>query len=222
MSLEVFTQWLADAKSFYLRLADVEHLDFDTLALDVKEPISETKLSQLEKTLPYPLPDVFREIYTRCTAGATFRYVCDPDESVLQDIQNVFGQKYIYGGRTLFDSDALVAHIQEINDDADVAEEDGHGDQADYRRSVPFLRSGNGDFLAIHPDLNSVVYLGHEVGYMPLSKSFEQFLSHWPRYAYAGPEYWILKRFLGANGSLKSPEPEQRASLKRIFPHIMA
>ena len=216
----MFNEWLTEAESFFERLRDVDHFDFDTLKIEINRPASKSTLQKIEKGLRLAIPDTFREIYLNATSAATLRYTCDVGESLVGQMKTAFGQKHLYAGGTLFDIESLPAHLDEIEDGAEMLEDEGFDEHVLWRRSFPFLRTPNGDFLAVDLDTDGVVYLGHENGSLRLTKSLESFLSSWSLYAYAGPEWWILDKFRGAKGLLIKPSAAQRKSIRLLFPHI--
>ena len=66
----------------------------------------------------------------------------------------------------------------------------------------------NGDYLSLNiteeKDNPSVVYLSHDDESFIIAESFTDFLTHWERLCYIGPESWMLENFRNENGYINS------------------
>ncbi len=66
----------------------------------------------------------------------------------------------------------------------------------------------NGAYLGLDiteaKDNPPVIYLSHDDESFVISESFTDFLTHWERLCYIGPEVWILEKFRGENGYISS------------------
>jgi hypothetical protein len=78
----------------------------------------------------------------------------------------------------------------------------------------------NGDYLALDiteaKDSPLVVYLSHDDESFVIAKSFTDFLTHWERLCYIGPESWMLESFLGKNGYINS-DSVKAEDLRRLL-----
>lgn len=222
---EAFSKWLFDANSFFERLHAIGGA-FDTFSVDIAPPMSAAEFNALEESLGRHLPPLFREILTSCTSRATLRYVWDPPEHLMPVLKEVFGKSYIYGGGTLFDSSSLALHLsdcQEFATDSWLAEEEFEADQRFWLSGIPFLRMPNGDYLAIDPDTEAVVYLSHDSTSRFVGSDLMAFLHAWQLLGYAGPESWIIKRFIDAStGNLAVPSRDQAKGIHRLFGNVPA
>lgn len=217
---DAFTNWLFDAKSFFERL-NASGGTFDTYSVDIAPPMSAAAFSSLQDSLSRQLPPVFREILTSSTSRATLRYVWDPPDHLKPALKEIFGQRYIYGGGTLFDSSSLALYLsdcQEAATESWLAEEEFEADQRFWLSGIPFLRMPNSDYLAIDPETESVSYLSHDSTSSFVGSDLMAFLNAWQRVGYAGPESWIIKQFIDTStGHLAFPNKNQAEGIHRLF-----
>ncbi|MFO0978389.1 MAG: hypothetical protein U0996_18430 [Planctomycetaceae bacterium] len=217
---DAFTNWLLDAKSFFERL-NASGGAFNTYAVDIAPPMSAAAFTSLQDSLSRQLPPLFREILTSSTSRATLRYVWDPPDHLKPALKEIFGQRYIYGGGTLFDSASLALALSECQEAATeswLADEEFEADQRFWLSGIPFLRMPNSDYLAIDPETESVSYLSHDSTSSFVGSDLMSFLNAWQRVGYAGPESWIIRKFIDTStGYLGFPNKNQAEGIHRLF-----
>ena len=222
---KAFTNWLSDAKSFFESLNALGGT-FDTFAVDIAPPMSAAAFSSLQDSLSRQLPPLFREILTSSTSCATLRYVWEPPDHLKPALNDVFGERYIYGGGTLFDSASLALSLNECQESATeswLADEEFAADQRFWLRGIPFLRMPNSDYLAIDPETESVSYLSHDSTSSFVGRDLMAFLNAWQYLGYAGPETWIIKNFIDTStGYLSHPDKAQTDGIRRLFGNVPA
>lgn len=222
---KAFTDWLFDAKSFFESLNQLGGT-FNTFEVEIAPPMSAAAFSSLQDSLSRPLPPLFREILTASTSCATLRYVWDPPDHLKPALKEVFGQRYIYGGGTLFDSASLALSLNECQEAATeswLAEEEFATDQRFWLSGIPFLRMPNSDYLAIDPETESVSYLSHDSTSSFVGSDLMAFLTAWQHLGYAGPETWIIKKFIDTStGYLSFPNDDQADGIRRLFGNVPA
>jgi hypothetical protein len=152
--------------------------------------------------------------------------VWDPPDHLKPALKETFGQRYIYGGGTLFDGASLAQFLSECQEAATeswLADEEFEADQRFWLRGIPFLRMPNSDYLAIDPETESVSYLSHDSTSRFVGSDLMAFLNAWQRLGYAGPESWIIKKFIDTStGYLSFPDEDQADGLHRLFGNVTA
>jgi hypothetical protein len=78
----------------------------------------------------------------------------------------------------------------------------------------------SGDYLALDvteaKDNPPVIYLSHDDESFVIAESFTEFLKHWERLCYIGPESWMLESFLGENGYINSDSAKAKELRKLL------
>ena len=92
---------------------------------------------------------------------------------------------------------------------------------AHLKRSVPFARMPNHDFLALDPEPDvddpPVVYLSHDGESKLIAASFASFLGEWARLGYIGPELWFLEDFIDRRSGCLTSESKKAKALRELF-----
>lgn len=201
-------KWLARAEQFVRPASRLP--DEWGFSVTIEPPLSEHDADELAKTLPLGLPAPLREFYTQVTSGCECTYHWTPTEANLRLLKDVFPHQYsVYGGvRIISASRLLDAHGMHSWWQDVAGREDLRSQWEIWRQCVPFISVGNGDFVALHvtndPLQLPVVYLCHDdpdLCVLPLSDSFNQFLSDWESLFYIGPEIWLLNPFMARKGN---------------------
>jgi hypothetical protein len=115
----------------------------------------------------------------------------------------------LWGGALFINAADLSQHLLNCRDWAEetwVAEYPQ--DKNFWLNSVPFVEMNNGDYLSLdtteEKDNPSVVYLSYDDESFIIAESFTDFLTHWERLCYIGPEVWMLENFRSENGYVNS------------------
>jgi len=110
-----------------------------------------------------------------------------------------------------------VADARQYADNSGIA--DFPEDQEIWKRSIPFFRFNNADFLAFDPlgdpDDPYVIHLDHEGDPRLVSRNLASFLIEWPRICYVGPgDIYDLEKFLDDETGVLSGEVPAAVSLR--------
>lgn len=194
--------------------------EFETV-LAVSPPIDTAALTELSKSLPYDLPRPLRDFFLNGSAEITFRYAFDLGVDAPEGLRS-----WIHGGEMasvadpVFSAEKLSAYVtdaREYADNSGIA--DFPEDQEIWKRSIPFHRFNNADFLAFDPvddpDDPYVIHLDHEGDPKLVSRNLASFLIEWPRICYVGPgDICDLEKFFDHETGVLSGDVAQAVALR--------
>ena len=216
--------WTERAVSFTRNLAELT-ANFDDVKSEVSVQPQLTKAelvviaSKIDKQIPQELANFWLTGSRHCNCT----FICeDANPEIVPQIEAIFGSfQEIYGGAFLIDAANLPQHLLNCRDWAEetwVAEYPQ--DKSFWLNSVPFAEMNNGDYLALDTteakDNPPMIYLSHDDESFIIAESFTDFLTHWERLCYIGPESWMLENFLGENGYINS-NSEKAEDLRRLL-----
>ncbi|MGC6564388.1 MAG: SMI1/KNR4 family protein [Akkermansiaceae bacterium] len=210
-----YSKWVERAKGF---IEDVRGLPGEMeVTIEVKPSMTRHEVDLLAKGLPLGLPNVIKDFLSQGSASCECNYVWEPDDSLIADFAEVIeDEDYLEGGATL----CLGAELASLQEMAKETATYFTGDDQESRigrdlwgSAFPFVQVGNGDSLALLTSKNvenpPVVYLGIYGGCEVISPSFSEFLYHWERICYVGPEGWFLSEWRDpATGHIDSKLPK--------------
>jgi hypothetical protein len=149
------------------------------------------------------------------------RYVLEPAGDALVRLHSVLpDEPRIYGGpriASLSELAVLSAGVTEWASGTWIAHDEAQ--RMIWESSRPFLQLDNGDYLAFdlrHPTDPPVVYLNHDEESVTIARTFDEFLRAWEGLCYLGPEHWLLREFVGADGYLVA-NGDRAARLRALF-----
>lgn len=173
----------------------------------VGPPATLAEIEKAEKELGFRLPSKFRDVFLNFSG----------DVDIFWAIK--FSASETVMGECVWNLPALVETVKEFDDSiesfADETDEEirnwltlGYGRKA-------FFNVKNGDCILVTVGDNvnqEIVYFSHDSldlgeGHGAiLGKDFEEFIDHWSRLAFVGPDFYGFQCFLGPNGF----EPDKR------------
>jgi len=91
-----------------------------------------------------------------------------------------------------------------------------------WQNAFPFISIGNGDVIACDVsgalDDPPIIYLDHEGEQQPpIAKTLSDFLHHWERIYYVGPDCWDLKPFIDKRTGFLNSELRAAKKLRETF-----
>ncbi len=162
---------------------------------------------QIDSPIPVAIEQFLRTGSARCDCHFWTQF---EERILLDDGGHMLRTDSLYGGARLCHAEASPEWLDACQGASEIFEEledAGPRHAAIWRRSFPFAKIGNGDFLAL--DLAAaddaenppVVYLGHEFcsdeePLRPIAPNFEAFLRNWEQVCYIGPQIWMLGPFI--------------------------
>lgn len=221
---DFFSNWMKTAERFFGQLRQSEgevEVEFR-----IEPTLDRTSIKKLQETLPKEIPPVLQEILEHITSGITSNYYWEPKESLRDLLKPLYDSRSYCGGGALFTASKFSGWFNDMND----AIENGWFDDDEkfepYRQlwatSFPFFSLANGDYLAIADDGVRIAYLSHDDASFIVSESLEEFLTCWQAIGYAGPEHWVLKRFLDEKTKrFNRPSKEQHEQLQQLFGSLL-
>jgi hypothetical protein len=221
MSVSDCQEWVKRAQSFLERLPERFAGEIET-NVSFAPPLDEAGMRSIESALGFALPRALRVFFRDGSGACNCRYVWKPNETARPVLQSLLGLDYLSGGPNLWEAEYLnenFACCQEYAEDWN-----DEGDEGNEKRlwleSLPFAYIENGDYLAVSladgGDDPAVVYLAHDDASQVIAPSFTQFLAHWERLCYVGPESWLLNNFLDGNGFINA-DSEQASRLRALL-----
>ena len=179
------------------------------------------EIDTCQAALGFDVPIEFRKFLDAGLAGFRRSFCWGPTDAHRAELHDLFGrQKNIYFGPKFIPLKELPlyqagAKLWATNYDQ------VESDEAEILlHALPFIGIDNGDFIAMdlrHSEDNPpVVFFAHEEGCFQLSRSLTRFLECWERLAYIGPEIWMLRPFIGMDGSLNE-NSEKASKLRAVF-----
>ena len=215
-----YAGWVARALAFASGLERLSHAEVRSAQVD--PPAAESDIRAVERDLGRTIPAPLRTFFERGASGLDCGYALTPSGQDLDRLRGLLpDETRIFGG-------AQIGPVPELTDFSravrEWAEETWVAESAAERfiwdSSLPFTRLDNGDYLALDLRTNEtdprVVYLNHDDESFLLAPDFAAFLVTWERLAYIGPEHWLLREFLGADGYLDS-ESDRASGLRALF-----
>ncbi len=176
----------------------------------VQPPLIESELAEITSKIDKYVPSELNRFWIAGSRHCDCTYICeDINSEIIPKIEKIFGSfQDIYGGASFINAADLSRHILNCRDWAEETWVAEYPQDKDFwLNSVPFIEMNNGDYLALYiaeaKDNPTVVYLAHDESFI-ISESFTDFLSHWERLCYIGPEVWMLENFRGENGYINS------------------
>ncbi len=204
--------WIERAVSFADNLAELAPSFGDVRSeVSVQPPLTESELTEIASKIDKQIPQELANFWLIGSRHCDCTYICEDAKSeIVPQIETIFGSfQEIYGGASLIDAADLPQHLINCRGWAEetwVAEYPQ--DKNFWLNSVPFAEMNNGDYLALDiteaKDNPFVVYLSHDDESFVIAESFTDFLTHWERLCYIGPEVWMLENFRGENGYINS------------------
>ncbi len=204
--------WVERAVSFTDNLAQLAPY-FDDLKSEVSvhPSLTESKLIEIASKTDKYIPSELAQFWLTGSRHCDCTYICGEAKSeIIPQIETIFGSNQeIYGGASFISAANLSQHLincQGWAEETWVAEYPQ--DKNFWFNSVPFAEINNGDYLSLDiteaKDNPSVVYLSHDDESFIIAESFTDFLTHWERLCYIGPESWMLENFRNENGYINS------------------
>ena len=204
--------WIERAVSFADNLAELTLYFGDVRSeVSVQPPLTESELTEIASKIDKQIPQELANFWLTGSRHCDCTYICEDAKSeIVSQIETIFGSfQEIYGGASLIDAADLPQHLINCRGWAEetwVAEYPQ--DKNFWLNSMPFAEMNNGDYLALDiieaTDNPPVIYLSHDDESFIIAESFTDFLTHWERLCYIGPEVWMLENFRGENGYINS------------------
>ena len=204
--------WIERTVSFTHNLAQLEpHFGKLKREILVQPPITESELAEITSKIDKFVPSELKRFWLTGSRHCDCTYIFeDANPEIIPRIETIFGSfQDIYGGASLINAKDLSQHLLNCRNWAEetwVAEYPQ--DNFFWLNSMPFVEMNNGDYLALDiaeaRDNPTVVYLAHDDESFVIAESFTDFLLHWERLCYIGPEIWTLENFRGENGYINS------------------
>ena len=193
-----YSAWVERAKKF---VGELSFPDESDISVEVAPPLSDKEADALNESLPLGLPKPLREFYTTGSADIACSYYWSPHEdSHASQLDELLYSYSLYGGPSIIPAQQLAPH----GDFIDWIDEDEHPEAFELAdNSVPFIAVGNGDYVTLQVESESVLYFCHETPEAPIasiSPSFEQFMTDWERLCYLHPMQ--IGAFYGPDGML--------------------
>lgn len=184
------------------------------MKIAIDPPLPQSEADRLNSVLPHGLPEGLRDFYTTASAHAVFSYYWEPDRIDYDELADVLPHEYSFGGgHQLCPAAELEKEQRNLYGMADIYRDVG-GPSVEAARvmseSVPLFLLGNGDSIVLHvaasKNAMQVIYASYSYDHqesplIPLSATFDEFMEHWERLGYLGPEIWLLFPFLDDSAS---------------------
>lgn len=210
--------WIERAVLFTHSLAQLAPY-FDELKseVSVQPPLTESELVEITSKTDKYIPAELTEFWLTGSRHCDCTYICGGAKSeIIQRIETIIGSNQeIWGGASFTNAADLSQHLLNCRDWAEetwIAEYPQ--DKNFWVNSVPFVEMNNGDYLSVDiteaKDNPSVVYLSHDDESFIIAKSFTDFLTHWERLCYIGPESWMFEKFRSETGYINSDSVEAK------------
>ena len=221
------TDWIATINRFAENMRQTVSDGLESGAFDKEDaeefetfltvaPVSDSSfIDTLSEDLPYTLPSTLRDFFLTATAELNFRYAYDLGDNAPDGVSS-----WLRGGELasipdpVFSAAKLPEYLADVQNYADTSGiADYPEDQAIWKRSIPFFRYNNSNFLALDPILDAedppVILLDHEGDPRLIARNLAAFLIEWPRTCYIGPgDYYDLKAFIDeGTGTLSGDTP---------------
>ncbi len=207
-----YNLWIERAASFTRNLAELAP-NFDDVKseVSVQPPLTESELTEIASKTDRQIPQELANFWLIGSRHCDCSYICEGAQSeIVPQIENIFGNfQEIYGGASLINAAELPQHFLNCRDWAEetwVAEYPK--DKSFWLNSVPFVEMNNGNYLALDiteaKDNPPMIYLSHDDESSVIAGSFTDFLTHWERLCYIGPESWMLENFQDESGYINS------------------
>jgi hypothetical protein len=204
--------WIERTVSFTHNLARLAPY-FDDLKseVSVQPPLTESELIEIASKSDKYIPLELTQFWLTGSRHCDCTYICGGAKSeIIPRIEPIIGSyQELWGGASFINAADLSQHLLNCRDWAEetwVAEYPQ--DKNFWLNSVPFVEMNNGDYLSLNiteeKDNPSVVYLSHDDESFIIAESFTDFLTHWERLCYIGPESWMLENFRNENGYINS------------------
>lgn len=200
-----FSAWLLRATDFSHRIGTriPDNLSRRTNAGQVA---TEDALTKSESELQMPFPEEFRAFLKAGLGGFRRSFCWTPSAEDRARLAPLFGrERYISFGPRFTALRDLSLYLTAASA---WAKNYTGWEGAVLKAGLPFIALDNGDFVFMDlrvPQADPpVVFFAHEEGCQTIAPSLTQFLSTWEKLAYIGPEYVMLRRFLGQDGYLDS------------------
>jgi hypothetical protein len=207
-----YKTWIERATFFTDNLAQLTPY-FDNVSSEVivQSTLTESELTDIASKVDKRIPQELAQFWLTGSQHSNCSYLCgDAKSEIVPQVETIFGSfQEIYGGASFINATDLPQHLLNCRDWAQetwVAEYPQ--DKAFWLNSVPFVEMNNGDYLALDVtegrDNPPVVYLSHDDESFIIAESFTDFLTHWERLCYIGPEIWMLENFRSEDGYINS------------------
>jgi SMI1 / KNR4 family (SUKH-1) len=176
-----YGKWVQRLRSFILGLEKASPPEYrEKFSVEIMPPLGNDELNELAGALDCGLPPPLREFLRTGASSIAFQFACPPEDDETSD--------------TFCPVDKLPEWREECIDYAReswLMEPDWPLDQAFWRHALPLVHYPDGDGVALwvhdraHPN-PPVIYLKHEDESFLLSRTFDEFLTHWERLGYIG------------------------------------
>jgi hypothetical protein len=198
-----YGQWVERLRGFVLRQKEASSSECQAnIFIEIRPPLNNNELSELAGALDCGLPEPLHEFLRTGASSIAFQFAC-PESGETSDV--------------FCPADKLPEWREECVDYAReswLMEPDWPLDQAFWRHALPLVHYPDGDGVALwvhdrtHPN-PPVIYLKHEDESFLLSRTFDEFLTHWERLSYIGTN--VLKSYRDpATGFLELPRSKQQ------------
>lgn len=199
--------------------------EFETV-LTVAPPLDSN--DSIAATLSNTLPSVLSDFFHYGSAEISFRYAYNLGKLAPDGVSSsVRGGELASIPDPIFSAAKLAeyfADAQNYADNSGIA--DFPEDQAIWKRSFPFFRFNNSNFLAFDPVLDPddpfVILLDHEGEPKLIARNLAAFLIEWPRVCYIGPaDYYELESFIDPETGTLSGDTSTAIALRKALNWIV-
>lgn len=193
--------------------------------LHIGPPITEKGLEKMEETFGHTFPASLRNVFLEQSCSFGVSWSIKENRYRHEGFSDIYYGEFILNFTELYHlGKAKEGFLERNRDDQD----ESVSSWLDlYRNRKPLMELRNGDTLLMGMDdeHQEIVYFMHDAldgsddwykkhGTV-LGKNFEDFLDRWCPLAFAGPEHWILERFLSPDGI--EPAGKQAAEFQDWF-----
>ncbi len=204
--------WIERAVSFTNNLAKLaSHFDELKSEVFVQSPFTETEFVEITSKIDNSVPSELAQFWRTGSRHCDCTYICGEAKSeIILQIETIFGSvQEIYGGASFINAANLSQHLINCQGWAEETWVAEYPQEKNFwLNSVPFAEINNGDYLSLDiteaKDNPSVVYLSHDDESFVVAESFTDFLTHWERLCYLGPDVWMIENFRSENRYLNS------------------
>ena len=170
------------------------------------------------------LPTSLRDFFVGASAEISFRYAYYVGDNATDGVPS-----WVRGGEMasipdpIFSLAKLAEYWTDANNYADNSGiADFPEDQAVWKRSLPFFRYNNSNFLALDPIIDSddpfVIFLDHEGEPKLIARNLAAFLTEWPRVCYVGPgDFYDLEAFIDSKTGVLSGDTHSAIGLRDVL-----
>jgi hypothetical protein len=195
-------------------LVRIEELGGDISELEIGEVCGENEISELEKNLPFPLPDDLKKFVCEVGASVSFDWQLPDEVELPEELEGIFGGEFNFD---LFKIPEVEESRMDWVKDCFPNSEDSY--DKIWHETIAFHYVGNGDLLAFNQKGN-VVYLSHDDGEghgVVMAPSFTELIKRSFPLGFPGPEDWQWLPFYNSEKGVLDPECENASLWKQII-----